>query len=211
MTGRRVMMSDVVHLGALALDFGQVERITQHVDGRLESDTTHTVMLALVACSIAEDIDPALDRGRVAQYALVHDLVEAYAGDTPTLRQPTADQRAEKRAREADAFERLDREFGGTLPWIVDTIAAYDQLADPEARFVKALDKLLPKITHLLNGCRTLLAENVTVDELDRRYRDQSREIAGYASEFPGLLNLYDELAARVLTEYNRVCTRAAR
>jgi hypothetical protein len=45
-----------------------------------ESDTDHTVMLALIACALAPIVDARLDVGLVAQYALVHDLVEAYAG-----------------------------------------------------------------------------------------------------------------------------------
>jgi len=78
--------ADVVRLGQLALAFGRVNRITRHEDGTTpESDTDHTVMLGLIACALAERWYPHLDRGLVAQYALVHDLVEVYAGDTPTL------------------------------------------------------------------------------------------------------------------------------
>lgn len=75
-----------LNLGRLALLFGRVNRITKHDDGMtLESDTDHTIMLSLLACAFASKYMPDLDIGRVAQFALVHDLVEAYAGDTATF------------------------------------------------------------------------------------------------------------------------------
>lgn len=143
----------VIDLGKLALAFGRVDRITKHPDGMTpESDTDHTVMLGLVACAFAERFAPMLDRGRIAEFALVHDLVEVYAGDTATARIMTDGDHAEKASREADALVRIRREFDDELPWLADTIEAYESLASPEARFVKTVDKALPKITNLLNG-----------------------------------------------------------
>jgi 5'-deoxynucleotidase YfbR-like HD superfamily hydrolase len=156
----------VIDLGRLTLAFRRVDRITYHENGTTpESDTDHTVMLGLVACAFAARHIPDLDLGKVAQYALVHDLVEAYAGDTPTLR-ITAVEQASKRRRERAALERIERQFGGRLPWVPATIRDYERRADPEARYVKALDKLLPKITHLLNGGVTFQRQAMDPGEL---------------------------------------------
>lgn len=188
----------VIRLGRLALAFGRVDRITYHEDGRtLESDTDHTVMLGLVACAFAERHLSDLDLGLIAQYALVHDLVEVYAGDTPTLR-ISANQRVEKREREECARYRLDVEFGGLLPWVVGTIGAYEDLATAEARYVKALDKLLPKITHILNGGRTFQDVGMDRAELVARYDAQLAELRGYADDFPPLFDLRADLIALV-------------
>jgi len=189
----------VLELGRLSLAFGRVDRITYHEDGVTpESDADHTVMLGLVACAFAARHLPNLDLGRIAQYALVHDLVEVYAGDTPTLR-ISAHQKAVKRERERLALERIGREFALRLPWLPDMIHRYERRADPEARYVKALDKLLPKITHLLNGGVTLQQHAMGHEELGARYAAQGVELLGYAADFPLLLELRTALVRQVL------------
>lgn len=143
----------IIDLGKLTLAFGAVNRVTRHPDGVTpESDTDHTVMLGLVACAFAERFAPELDRGKIAQFALVHDLVEVYAGDTATGHIMTDTDHADKEEREATALARIQEEFDKELPWISETITAYEQRDTPEARFVKVVDKALPKITNILNG-----------------------------------------------------------
>jgi 5'-deoxynucleotidase YfbR-like HD superfamily hydrolase len=66
-------------------------------------------MLGLIACAFAAAHLPDLDVGLIAQYALVHDLVEVYAGDTPTLRPLSAAAKARKRQREHHAYQRSRR------------------------------------------------------------------------------------------------------
>lgn len=188
----------VVRLGRLALAFGRVDRITYHEDGRtFESDTDHTVMLGLIGCAFAARHLPDLDLGLVAQYALIHDLAEVYAGDTPTLR-ITEDLLSAKASREARARDRITAEFGGTLPWVPEVIEAYERWATPEARYVKAMDKLLPKITHILNGGRTFRDMGMDRAELVARYGTQLEELRGYAADFPPLFDLREELITLV-------------
>lgn len=195
----------LVDLARLSLLFGRIDRITFHEDGATpESDTDHTVMLGLAASAIAAEYLPGLDVGLIAQFALVHDLVEVYAGDMPTLRALSSDRKAEKRAREHAAYSRIMSEFGLSLPWIDQTIAEYERQQWREARFVRALDKLLPKLTHLLNDGVTLRAEGMSVDELAARYTAQRAELLEYAADFPVLMDLHAELVGRVLAAYGR-------
>jgi putative hydrolase of HD superfamily len=195
------MDKEVVHLLALArvaLDFGKVNRTTYHADGVTpESDTDHTVMLGLVACAMAERMPYPLDVGLVAQYAYVHDLVEVYAGDTCTLDMPTPAGTADKAYRETLALRRLERTFGTVYPWITETIRKYEKRADPEAAFVKAVDKLLPKLTHLLNNCQSLRERDMTSDALAARYRAQTAEMV-YADPWPEIMALRARLADKV-------------
>jgi len=190
----------VIELGQLALAFGRVDRITLQEDGQTpESDTDHTVMLGLIGVALARRwFAGDLDAGLVAQYALVHDLVEVYAGDTPTLR-ITEEGRRAKREREEAAYLQIAERFAMSLPSLATTIAEYELLRTPEARFVKALDKILPKITHVLNDGATLRAEGMTRAELDARLADQRAELASYAGMFPQLLALHDEMRGRVV------------
>lgn len=192
----------VVRLGALSLRFGRVDRITRHEDGiHPESDTDHTVMLGLVACAFAAKY-LTLDVGLVAQYALVHDLVEAYVGDTPTLRLPTPEQRQAKADREAGAMLTMAEDFGMALPWVARTVARYERQDSPEAGYVRAMDKMLPKITHALNGGATILAQQMDQEELLARWAHQREELLTYpgASVWaPDLFDLRQELLALVL------------
>lgn len=203
----------VVELGEVALDFGLVERITRHKDqgepfpgpGPFETDTTHTVMLGLVACALAARWYPdVLDVGLVAQYALVHDLNEVYAGDTNTLQMPTAAAKKAKRNREYRAYVRLAGKFGAELPWVHHRISQYESLARPEARFVKGVDKLLPKLTHILNGARTVREQGMDAEALAARYAVQEVEMAEYASEFPELMKLRELLVDMCLEVMQR-------
>lgn len=193
------LASTVRDLGVLALDFGQVRRATFHQDGETpETDTTHTVMLSLIACALAERIG-GLDIGVVAQFALVHDLPEVYAQDTSTLRLPTAEQQAAKKQREHEAWARIARTFGRVLPWVPKTIAFYDGRSCREADFVWGVDKVTPKVTHIANGCATPRALHVTVDELTARYAVQRVEMVQRCGEWPELIAVYDRLVEEEL------------
>lgn len=138
-----------VALAHLALQFSRIERATRHEDGkRAETDADHSIMLALVAAHFAP---PGLNHERIVALATVHDLAEVYAGDTQTLDIDAAG-RAAKAAREGAAIRRLTGELGADS-WLVQTLHAYEAQEEPEARYVRVMDKLLPKLTHLLNGC----------------------------------------------------------
>jgi 5'-deoxynucleotidase YfbR-like HD superfamily hydrolase len=190
----------LIDLGRLALTFGRIDRTAvYHPDGVTpESDTDHTVMLGWLAPALAARCYPHLDLGLVAQFALVHDAPEVYAGDTPTLRIDPAG-RAAKAAREHVALDRLRGEFTDRLPWFPEMIAAYEAQVLPEARFVRGLDKLLPKIVHLLDGCTGLREIGIDRAELTEVFRRQRDDLTRYVGEFTDLMDLHTDLVDRVL------------
>jgi 5'-deoxynucleotidase YfbR-like HD superfamily hydrolase len=134
----------------------------------------------------------------VAQFALIHDMPEVYAGDTSTLRIDGAG-KAAKREREAAAVERLDGEFGTRLPWVPFTLALYEEQRLPEARFVRGLDKCLPKIVHLLDDAAGLREERMGSAELAGVFKRQRADMETYAGEFTELMDLRAELVGRVV------------
>jgi putative hydrolase of HD superfamily len=196
----RDLADAVTDLGRLALKFGMIDRTAvYHADGVTpESDTDHTVMLGWVACSLAARFFPTLDVGLVAQMALVHDAPEVYAGDTPTLRIDPAG-RAVKAAREAAAARRLHAEFGETLPWLPALLKAYEAQQLPEARFVRGVDKVLPKIVHMLDGCAGLIDHRMGSAELTAVFDQQEADMARYVGEFTELMELRAELVGRTI------------
>lgn len=199
----RPVAEAVVELGRLALLFGRTNRATYYEDGvTLESDTDHTTMLALIACAYASRFIPRLNIGKIAQYSLVHDLVEAYAGDTPTLR-ISDDGRKAKDAREAEALRKLESQFGKSLPWIPETIEEYESLNTPEARYVKAIDKVMPKITHALNKCQLIKETGFTLEELKDNHAQQRASMsASYAQDQPEAIELHRLLAELVYEQF---------
>lgn len=189
------LVQGMVDIGAIVFNFARVKRVTLADDGKtLESDTDHTVMLSIAACALAEQMYPDLDRGMIAQYAIVHDLVEAYAGDTDTFG-ITDEGRKAKEEREHQAYLRIKREFEHVFPWIPETISAYESLDTKEARFVKTVDKCMSKITHILNAGVYFKERDMSAETIRHDYRlmaDRAR--ISYGKEFPELLTLMDDM-----------------
>lgn len=195
--------SVIVALGEMALRFGRVNRITYHEDGRTpESDTDHTVMLTLVACALADRWYPDIPTGEIAELAACHDVPEVYAGDTPTLRALSADAKQAKKDREEASIERLHGEFGTALPWLTRTIRAYETKTSRAARLVWLIDKLLPKITHILNAVACPREQGVTREELTARYALQRDELMVHGYDFPEVMALRDALVDQVLAAF---------
>lgn len=193
-------------IGRLVLAFAKVNRATRHEDGvREESDTDHTVMLSVCACALAEKLYPGtLDIGLVAQFAIVHDLVEAYASDTDSFGL-TSEAKQLKEEREHAAFVRIENEFKDVYPWIPETIAQYERLDTKEARFVKTLDKIMPKITHILNSAAVFKERGESTEAMIAHFDTQratcERE---YAHDLPEVIELLKELSDEVLAVYTK-------
>jgi len=183
---------DMVELGRLALRFARKNRVTLHEDGTTpESDTDHTVMLGFVACSVASELD-GFHAGRVAELTLVHDIVEAYVGDTNSFDiSPAA--KAAKKQREHDGMQRMRRDFGEDS-WLIQTLLAYEAQEEPEARLVRFLDKAMPKINHMLNNCASIKRMGKTKADLIRAHKTQLGDLI---EEYPDI----SEQVGLLLTE----------
>lgn len=185
------MMNELLALTSLSLAFGRVNRATFHPDGCTpESDTDHTVMLALIAPALAARMRPDLNPERVAAFAVVHDLLEVKTGDVNTIGL-SADGHAAKRAKEREALEQLRVELAA-FPWIVATLDAYEAQAALEARWVRYVDKVLPKLTHALNKGATLRRTGKTIDEISEIHEAQGASLRDEYPEFPEVAELFD-------------------
>lgn len=185
----------MIQVAQLSLRFARVERACTHEDGtRPETDSDHTVMLGLSACTFAKALYPKLDIGLVAQFAFVHDVVETYADDMSSFR-ITEDKKQEKHAREAAAIERIVSEYQNTYDFIPSMIKRYELLDCSEARFIKTLDKCLPKITHYLNGGIYFKKTGASKEETADFFSVQLKEIQqSYGTEFPEMIAVLEEL-----------------
>lgn len=188
---------DLVPIASLSLAFGRVDRATLHPDGiRHESDTDHAVMLGLLAIQIAWQYPHLnLNIDALSTLALVHDLVEAYAGDTNTLGGLTDEQAADKAAREHAAAERIRAEIGGG---IAAALGVYEGQTTREARFIRYLDKITPKLTHALNGCEPVRRAGHSAEWLRGRHRLQGEALRAQYPEFADVLGpIFDHAATQ--------------
>jgi len=105
-----------------------------------ESIADHSQRCAMCALLVAAE-DPSLDRNKLVQMALVHDVGESLVGDvTPS---DTHISHAAKAAAEDAAFRRLDA-LAGTSAAAPGLHALWREFEDgqtPEARVVQQLDK----------------------------------------------------------------------
>jgi putative hydrolase of HD superfamily len=195
------MQKKILQLGSLILDFGKINRITFHQDGIYsESDTDHTVMLGILGTAIASKLYKDLDLGLIAQFALVHDLVEVYAGDTPTLMGADFEFLKQKEGREQVALDQIKKEFGDDFEWIHQSIEKYEKLDTKEARFVKVLDKILPKITVILNNAKGLNDNKLATKEGVKKTFDIQREkLKALAHDMPEIIELWEFFGSKQL------------
>lgn len=107
--------------------------------GRAETDGEHAFTLAMVALSLNERLGLKLDSGKIAQYALVHDLVEVHAGDLSV--KAKASEHAQKEAKEHEAYKTIKQDFAQIFPWVHTTIENYEAKQEPESKFVYIVDK----------------------------------------------------------------------
>jgi putative hydrolase of HD superfamily len=195
------IIRDVFHLVKLALAFGRVERGVSHSDGKPETDTDHSVSLAWLACSLAQLWYPGLDRGLIAQLAVVHDAPEVYAGDTYAVTAAEEEKKA-KTEREHAAVKQITDELK-SLSWLPTMIMFYELQNSPEARFVRAVDKLMPKIVLRHEGkIGVRLGSHGVTTEIARAFRArEAAEMSQYAADFPEVLALREELNTMIQLE----------
>lgn len=104
-----------------------------------------------------------------------------------------------QKAREEAALEQFREELPG-LPWLAEMITLYEKQELPEARFVWAIDKMMPKIVLRLEGTpkETLRAHGVTREDV-RAYRKYERELfEERIPDFPEIIRLREELHAKL-------------
>lgn len=162
-----------------------------HPDGRAESVAEHTLMLAKVAVVYAQEFYPDLDVGKVARYALLHDDVEAYVGDTPTLGIDDVGM-ADKKALEEAGTKQQKKEFDD-LPIYLADIDDYEEQIKPEARFVKLMDKGMTILIHIPNKGEVLKG-CFTKKDWQRMHAEKVQKLKQTFPEFMAVINVFEEL-----------------
>jgi len=124
---------------------------------RRENSAEHSWHLALGLLTIARELDLQIDLGKALVMALIHDVCEIDAGDTPVYGPARADQQLAER----QCIERLaahDVQFGATLRelWL-----EFEAQQTTESRWVKVLDRVMPFIVNLASQGRNWKEQSI--------------------------------------------------
>ena len=135
-------MDRLAQLQQFVADLARVERVPHLADlGRPENDVEHSYGLALTCWFLAPKIAPHLNLEKIFSYALAHDTVEIQAGDTFIF--ADAAELATKSAREDAAIASMKKDWPD-FSALTDFAEGYKAKRDEEAKFVYAVDKILP-------------------------------------------------------------------
>lgn len=155
-----------------------IERQTFLSDGsRRENSAEHSWHLALALVLFSDAAHAAgISLERALQIALVHDLVEIYAGDTFVY----ADEAAQLSRIEGEQlaatrlFGMLDDEENAQFRALWEE---YEFQTTPEAHFVAVFDRLCPMLLNFASGGRSWRAHGVTVAQVRARVMPEIKTI----------------------------------
>ncbi len=114
---------------------------------RLENSAEHSWHLAVAVITLHELAGKPLDTTKLLKLAIIHDLVEVYAGDTNIFLNDTS-----QATREQAAAEKLFALLPATQAEHFHAIwHEFETKSSEEAKFVKAIDAFLPAWLHAKN------------------------------------------------------------
>ena len=189
-------LEDLLKFAKLTHKFQQTKRaVLVRNEKRFENDLEHSYQLAMLAWYLVDSENLKINKNKVVQYALVHDLVEVYAGDTHFY---YGDKKL-KLMREKKALLRIKKEFP-KFKDIHKLIKLYEKSSDKESRFVHTLDKLIPVLNIYLDNGRTWKSDGITYEMLISNktpYFAQSKELSGHFNQLVKRLKKQPSLFAK--------------
>lgn len=133
---------------------------------RFENDAEHSWHLCMYAIVLEEYAKPGIDMLKVLKMALVHDLVEIYAGDTYLYDEKG---NADKAIREEEAAQKLFSPLGNQGAEIKELWLEFERNDTAEAEFANMLDRLQPIMQNYLTKGRMWLKNGVSKEQVYKR------------------------------------------
>ncbi|HBU12726.1 MAG TPA: hypothetical protein DEB31_08385 [Clostridiales bacterium] len=146
-----------------------VLRRTLLADGsRPENDAEHSWHFALMAMVLYEyAYSPEVDLFRVLKMALLHDMVEIYAGDTFAYDEAAnEDKEARERAAADRLFSLLPADQGGEYRALWEE---FDAMQTPDSIYAAAIDRFQPLINNYLTRGHTWKLGDVKKSKVYKR------------------------------------------
>jgi putative hydrolase of HD superfamily len=131
---------------------------------RRENSAEHSWHLALGLVAIAQELNLKIDLHKALVMALIHDVCEIDAGDTPAF----GPQRPDQHEAELRCIERLAGYELKFAPSIRELWLEYEAQESVESRWVKVMDRVMPFIIHFSNGGLAWKEQSVSRTRLKR-------------------------------------------
>ena len=188
----------------MEVDLAGVPRVPRLPNGEVEDDVQHSYSLAILAPELRKKLYPHLDNNKVQGFANAHELLEIATGDVATFNL-TKKQLEEKRRREEKAKKELLERLT-LMPELKQNLEEYERRGTPEARFVRAVDKILPVAMDIVGQGVRVVEEDYGVSNLEDLQKAHTDLIANFdrrfGDEFPELVQLYEHLAREFEEKY---------
>jgi putative hydrolase of HD superfamily len=120
---------------------------------RRENDAEHSWYFALAAMILSEYSNDAIDIQKVIAMAIIHDLVEIYAGDTFIYDEQA---KVDQQEREKSASEKIF----GLLPedqrnHFLKLWNEFEEKSTPESKFARSIDRIVALLLNLKSNGKT--------------------------------------------------------
>ncbi len=153
------------------LEIDQLKQICRQsylIDGnRRENTAEHSWHVALMSIILAEYAAAPPDRFRVVKMLMIHDLIEIDAGDTYCYDEMANQTKAEREQTAADRIFSIlppDQAIEFRELW-----EEFETGTTSEARFARALDRLMPLLHNFHTGWRSWQEHGITRPQVIRR------------------------------------------
>lgn len=162
------MMSRLEQQLALLIELDQLKSVLRRTrvksaEGRLENSAEHSWHVALMAILMEEHANEPVDIARVVKMLLLHDIVEIDAGDTFVYDAVASAEQEEKELAAAKRlFGMLPEEQGRAL---FELWLEFEAAESADAKFAKALDRLIPMLLNYHNDGQSWQEHRVTREQ----------------------------------------------
>lgn len=159
------MMSRLEQQLSLLMELDQLKSVLRRTrvksaQGRLENSAEHSWHVALMAILMEEHANEPVEIARVVKMLLLHDIVEIDAGDTFVYDAVASAQQEEKELAAAQRmFGMLPNEQGSALMALWQE---FERGQSADAKFAKALDRIIPMLLNYHNQGQSWQEHNVT-------------------------------------------------
>ena len=132
---------------------------------RRESDAEHSWHLAMFLFLFKKDLPKKLDFEKMLKLALMHDLVEIYAGDTFAYDKPGQSTKKERENKAAlKLFSKLPEDLNKEFS---DLFNEYQEVNTTESKMVKSFDKIQPIFQNICSGGKSWIEHLVTLKQIN--------------------------------------------
>lgn len=174
----------------LVIDYSLIDRnhYLARTDRR-ENDSEHSLAVALMCWYILDKYKFKLDVSKVLKYAITHDLVEVYAGDTNAFASKEARER--KVELERQSLERLTTEFND-FPGMIQAMQGYELKDDDESLFVWTVDKIQALVMGDIDDWRPYSELEISYESFCAKYEDLAKQASPHIKEiFESIIDYY--------------------